>query len=96
MRNCPFFSVYMHEQLRRLALAIDEHKWYMSERAGFDVGYDAAEKDFRRRYLDRFAREFRLDYCLGVCPGRHCCDLAQRVGRTPTSMPTPVGVPAFA
>jgi len=96
MKKCPFFDPFTNEQLRRLASAIDENKWYMSERAGSDVGYEAALEDFRRRHLDQFARQFRLEYCLGVCPGRDRCELASRVSRPPASAPMPVGVAAFA
>ncbi len=75
----------MDAQLRRLEAAIDENKWYLSERAGYDVGYEAAEEDFRRRHLEQFAREFRMRYCLGLCPGRDRCEMAARFAGTAAS-----------
>ncbi|NOY80417.1 MAG: hypothetical protein GXP31_05350 [Kiritimatiellaeota bacterium] len=97
MSSCPFFQVFMEAQLRRLEAAIAENKWYLSERAGFDVGYEAAEEDFRRHHLARFAREFRVRYCLGTCPGRNYCEMAARFARTPAPFAgPPSGMAAWA
>ena len=78
--KCAFFKDFMREQERRLREAIDENKWYMSERAGYDVGFEAAEYDFYVHHLHRFAHEFRVQYCGSRCPGRWECELAARIG----------------
>ena len=38
------------KQARCLLDDVDKHKWYLSERAGRDVGYDAAIADWNARY----------------------------------------------
>ena len=38
------------EQARYLCDDIDKHKWYLSEQAGRDVGYDAVIADWTARY----------------------------------------------
>lgn len=84
MSRCEHFDQYMAEQRQTLQRAVDEDKWYLSERAGFDVGHDAAMDSFVRHHLDQFAQEFRVWFCRERCPGRQACDLARRVGRLPT------------
>jgi len=81
MHACIHFREYMQEQERRLREAIDENKWYMSERAGYDVGYEAAEYDFAIHHLDRFAHEFRVEFCGARCPARWNCELGRRAAR---------------
>ena len=77
--SCVKFKVYMAEQHVGLKKAIDEDKWYLSERAGFDVGFEAAERNFCKHHLDRFAQAFRVDFCHNRCPERHHCELAKTV-----------------
>lgn len=81
MSMCRNFHEYMREQERRLREAIDENKWYLSERAGYDVGYAAAEMDFAIHHLDRFAHEFRVEFCGTRCSARWECALARRAAR---------------
>ena len=81
MTSCTKFKVYMAEQHAGLKRALDEDKWYLSERAGFDVGMEAAERNFCRHHLDRFAQSFRVDFCRNKCPERHTCELASTVDK---------------
>lgn len=69
----------MHLQQQTLCRAIDENKWYLSERAGCDVGHDAAVDDFCGRHLDAFAQLFRVSYCRRECVERESCGLVGRV-----------------
>jgi hypothetical protein len=39
------------EELAEIYCQMLEHKWYMSERAGHDVGLDVAIDDYRARFL---------------------------------------------
>ncbi len=73
---CVVYREYMEAQIARLRRAIDENKWYLSERAGRDVGLAAAKADFWERHGERWAREFRLAYCGGECRRREECPLA--------------------
>ncbi len=84
MRECKFFHHYMMEQRVHLEKAIDEDKWYLSEREGRDVGYDRAVRNFCSQHLDRFAHGFRLRFCREVCPGRTACELAETVEEMPS------------
>ncbi len=78
MGTCRFFREFMETQHRALTAAVDENKWYLSERARRDVGSAVAMADFHTKHLHRFAGEFREQYCSGVCPRRSSCELAER------------------
>lgn len=62
-------------ELRRLLLEesndleeeINKHKWYLSERFRFDVGYDFAEKDFLANHLNSWAEGYKKCFCSCVC-----------------------------
>ena len=73
MAGCKHFSEYMALQQKALRLALDENKWYLSERAGYDVGMAVALDDFCRHHLDRFAHEFRITFCGRLCPAADTC-----------------------
>jgi hypothetical protein len=65
-------SDYLAAERVRIAEAIDEDKWYLSERAGRDVGYRIAELHFIDHFLCTFARGFRVDYCKHCRNSAHC------------------------
>lgn len=69
----------MRAQQECLRQALDENKWYLSERAGRDVGHDRAMDDFFEAHLDRVAHEFRLRFCRTLCQARGECELARGV-----------------
>jgi hypothetical protein len=72
-------------QISELQRAIDENKWYLSERAGRDVGLREATDDFFRCHVDQFADSFRRRYCTQVCEHRHSCELSGCICRIPSS-----------
>lgn len=74
--NALQFSLAQQQLMYR---AVDEHKWYMSEHAGYDVGYLAAVQDFMVHHLHRMAAEFRSRFCMELCPARLACELAALV-----------------
>jgi hypothetical protein len=59
--------------------AVDENKWYMSERAGRDVGLAAAEADFVENHAWRVAGEFRRGFCTERCGDRQACPVPAMV-----------------
>ena len=68
---------FFQEQARILNRCIEEHKWYLSEKAHHDVGWDAATNSFCEKYLQGFAAGFRACYCGLVCPNRGQCEIGQ-------------------
>jgi len=95
MAACPFFYEYMVRQRGALAKAVDENKWYLSERAQQDVGKELAARDFCDRHVERFARSFRMEFCRDTCPLCHSCYMGQEAIRlvaaegNPPLTPTP-------
>jgi len=85
---CRSFPVYMAEFRDRFQLAIAEHKWYMSEDAGRDVGYAAAVADFLEHHFDRFAGELRLSFCRTRCGSGGECRLGAFVQSIPSTSET--------
>lgn len=73
-RNHDFFTI----QSRVIERSIAEHKWYLSEKAGKDVGWEAASQSFFNTYFAGFAAGFRVSYCTLVCPNRQECGEAQK------------------
>ena len=71
----PQFNHYQSAQLKR---CIEEHKWYLSEKAHCDVGWEQAQQSFLKIYFQGFAAGFRVSYCGLVCPNRNFCIIGQR------------------
>ncbi|MCF7854821.1 MAG: DUF4032 domain-containing protein [Candidatus Pacebacteria bacterium] len=76
MDNCKGFDDYMAEQKRHFCEAVEEEKWYLSERAGTDVGFEEAMNSFLEHHVDDFAHTFRVRFCREQCPYRETCELA--------------------
>lgn len=74
----------MDAQQQDLRRAIDKEKWYLSEQAGHDVGFEVAADHFFGHHLDGFARQFRVNYCRIECPARERCRLAPYVDAMPS------------
>ena len=72
MKTCQCVADYLAAERMRMAEAIDEDKWYLSERAGHDVGYSVAELHFIDHFLCAFAHSFRINYCLHCRNSVHC------------------------
>jgi hypothetical protein len=66
------------KQSELLKRCIEEEKWFLSEKAGFDVGFEAAEKSFILKYFKGFAATWRVIYCGLVCPLRHECIIGNK------------------
>jgi hypothetical protein len=78
-RVCTHWHAYSRDQFPHIRRCIDENKWYLSEVAGRDVGYEVAEAHFVDNHLNRVAAEFRRDYCVTRCAGRDHCTMASLV-----------------
>jgi len=76
IQSCPEFKRYMNEFRTRLRKALDENKWYLSEREGHDVGEQKATEDFLQNHFDRFAAEVRMAFCQHECERHENCPLA--------------------
>ena len=69
---------FMQVQTACLRRCIEQHKWFMSEKAHYDVGWEAAQADFTETYLNGFAAGFRACYCGSICPKRTVCAIGQK------------------
>ena len=86
--QCPEFSRYMEEFRRRLRQALDENKWYMSERQGRDVGEQTATQDFLQNHFDQFAADVRTRFCEHQCARQKNCPLAVFIRSLPATAQT--------
>ncbi|MDE0838094.1 MAG: hypothetical protein OSB41_03480 [Kiritimatiellae bacterium] len=75
---CRNFNVFMRTERSALLRAIEEDKWYLSERAGHDVGWDYAKKHFVENFLLGFSQHYRSTFCEQRCDYRLSCQLYQR------------------
>lgn len=72
--SCRNFKGAMETQGRELREAIEEDKWYLSERAGHDVGQKCAEIHFLDAFVQRWAQNWRKVWCSERCPFRDVCE----------------------
>lgn len=77
--DCPGFNALMEWQADKMRLAIREHKYYESEKAGRDIGQVQAEVSFScSGHLPCMAHDWRRDFCGGICEHREGCGLGIR------------------
>lgn len=60
--SCPCHRM-MEAQKAELAEAMEEHKWYESEKAGFDVGCKFAQLNFIEIVMPGWGKHFREKFC---------------------------------
>jgi hypothetical protein len=72
--KCEHFKEFMDIQKNTIEKSIDENKWYLSEKAGHDVGWTEAEIDFIITHLNDVAKRFRENFCGKICKFRENCD----------------------
>jgi hypothetical protein len=65
------------KQVELLKKCIEEHKYYLSEKIGVDVGWDFAEQDFLFKYGKGFFIAWRAMYCSLACPFREDCTIGK-------------------
>jgi len=68
-RKCIHLVELLSAERPDLKSEIDRHKWFMSERNGYDVGTQAARLDFVKNFLDAWCEGYKVCYCSQVCKG---------------------------
>jgi hypothetical protein len=81
--GCQNLRDYLARQRSHLQRAIDENKWYLSERHGRDVGLTIAKSDFLDNHLDRVTHDFRIHFCQTACEKRTACPVVDGIHRIP-------------
>lgn len=66
-RTCQAHTKLNEWQIRQYRRAIDENKWYMSERTGRAVSWEEAEHDFLHNGYYGCAPKWRKEYCAHRC-----------------------------
>ena len=69
---------FMQTQSMCLRRCIEQHKWFLSEKAKHDVGWDAAQADFIQKFLPGFAAGFRASFCGLICQKRLFCAIGRK------------------
>ena len=77
VKHCVNQEVFTY-QASVIKKSIEEDKWYLSEQAGHDVGWEAAKEHFFNTYSMGFAAGFRASFCGLVCPKRFHCAIASK------------------
>lgn len=71
---CEAFHEFMSAQRDELKKEIELNKWFMSQKAGQDVGWTKAEMDYLETHFPGFRKRFRKEFCLKCtekdCPSR--------------------------
>ncbi len=84
--GCRNFREFILAQRRRFDEALAENKWYLSERAGRDVGVAAAKRDFLEHHFERVALQFRAWFCGEECRLRETCEMAVKQKSQPPAL----------
>ncbi len=64
---CTKLKEFLKREQEQMINAINENKWYLSEKEHHDVGLERAMNDFQEKYLQTWATGFRHCYCKFVC-----------------------------
>lgn len=76
IERCLGFAKLCAWQSRQMAKAIEEHKYYESERAKRDIGTAEAEQRFQfSEHFDRCSDNWRQEYCGSLCEHQETCPL---------------------
>lgn len=73
---CVHLRDLMAAQRPALMKEIELNKYYLSQKAKQDVGWEAAQQDFIDHYLTTWAAGFKAAYCGCACSDRGQCSLA--------------------
>lgn len=76
MNSCTHLNSLLKEEKEALVKAIDDDKYFLSEKSGYDVGFSEAKKDFINNYLCSWAKEFKKEYCRH-CPDYNVCEIKE-------------------
>ncbi|MBN2162662.1 MAG: hypothetical protein JXR25_10345 [Pontiellaceae bacterium] len=76
--TCSGFRSLQEWQITQYCKAVDENKWYMSERRGSEVSWREAERDFMEHGYFGLARQWREQYCQTICRFGHHCRLGDK------------------
>ncbi len=74
-RGCQGFRSLKMWQVAQYRRAVEENKWYLSERCGHEVGWYEAEQDFLQHGYYGLAGPWREYYCQHVCEFGEICAL---------------------
>jgi hypothetical protein len=77
INRCVELTKLLEFEREKLRKAIDLHKYYLSEKAPGDVGFQFAEQDFMKKYLQKWAIDSRNNYCESICEHSHECTIYQ-------------------
>jgi len=77
MESCKHLDDLLPPEGEGINFEIDLHKWYLSERYGYDVGRIFAELDYLQHYLPAYAKGFKDCYCKLVCKDNQNCEIYQ-------------------
>ncbi len=76
-RGCKAFRNLKNWQIDQYRIAVDENKWYMSERSGRYVDWEEAEEDFLHNGYYGCAPLWRKQYCADRCDHFPDCELGK-------------------
>ena len=76
-KSCQAHTKLNEWQIRQYRRAIDENKWYMSERTGRTISWEEAEHDFVHNEYYGCAPKWRKEYCASRCHHFSHCYLGQ-------------------
>jgi hypothetical protein len=72
---CISVSKLNKAQRKDLEGEFETHRWYLSQKAGYDVGSKAAMMDFMTEDLNEWCKGYRECFEERVCPARNKCDI---------------------
>ena len=74
---CTHLKELLDAERPELKKEIERNKYYLSQKAYCDVGWEEAEKDFIEYYLRTWTAGFKAAYCNYCCPDAEDCNLKE-------------------
>ena len=69
---CKQLKQLLEIETTALREEIERDKWYLSEKEGHDIGWEAAEQHYINTHLNGWAAGFKSCYCNQVCKELNC------------------------
>ena len=87
--KCMAFQALKSWQVDRYRKAVNENRWFMSQKQYRWIDWTEAEQDFLSQGYYGCAEKWRHEYCGEICPFKNNCLLALRLVKEapPVSLP---------
>ena len=78
-KTCLNLGSLLEQERKDFEKAIEENKWFLSEKEGYDIGRQKAEKDFTQKHFKDWAEKEKEYFCMNFCPLKYGCKKSWKI-----------------